>query len=125
MLKPMYENLHDRTSKDRPCIRFASGPTAPSGNLRFYKFFWQVFSLESPLEGNAFLQHAPRLCNAQFEAEIERLRERGLSCMVYSWRRPRKDPSNPWDLNNVKWNGVEFAPSWDDDIDPIIAGGHK
>jgi hypothetical protein len=57
---------------------------------------------------------------AQFEAEIERLPGRGLSCMVYSWRLPRKDPSNPWDLNNAKWNGVEFAPSRDDDIDPIM-----
>lgn len=125
MLKPTYKNLHGPASEDRPGIRFASGPTAPSGNPRFYEFSWQVFSLESPLEGAAFLQHAPRLCNAQFEAEIERLARHGMSCLVYSWRRPRKDSTNPWDLNNDKWNGVDFAPSWDDDTDPVIAGGHK
>lgn len=127
-LDPTYEKLRSLTSgdyQDRPIVHFASGPTAPSGNPRLYKYFWQVFSLESPLEGHAFMQHAPRLCTAQLEAEIERLGRSGLSCFVYSSRRHRKDPSNPWDLNHAKWNAVEFAPSWDDDIDPVVAGGHK
>jgi hypothetical protein len=125
VLKPSYNNLRRRTAENPPGIYIASGPVGPSGNPRFYKFFWQVFSLESPLEGDAFLEHAPRLCNAQREAEIERLLTRDMSCLVYGWRRPRKDPANPWDLNNAKWHGVEFAPSWDDDRDPVTAGGHK
>ena len=125
MLMPTYENLRARIAEDRPSVRIASGPSGPTGNPRFYKFFWQVFSLESPLEGDEFLQHAPRMCNAQLDAEIERLLGRGMSCMVYGLRRPRNDPANPWDLGSAKWRGVAFAPSWDDDIDPVVAGGHK
>ena len=97
----------------------------PSGNPRHYKYFWQVFSEESSLEGEAFLQHAPRLCTAEFEAELARLYNRGLSCLVYGWRLPRKDPTNPWDLDSARWKDVTFAPSWDEDPDPIVAGGHQ
>jgi hypothetical protein len=125
MLKPRYENLRCQSLEEHPGVFFASCSTGPSGNPRFYRFFWRLFSLESPLEGETFLQHAPRLCNAQFEGAIERLRGHGMSYLVYGWRQPRRDPSNPWDLNNAKWDGVEFVPSWDDDIDPVVAGGHK
>jgi len=124
MMKPAYARLPPWLP-DGPGIIYASGPMAPEGNPRHYKYFWQVFSLESPIEGGEFLLHAPALCNAQYEAEVARLHARGLTCMVYGWRRPRKDPANPWDLNNEKWKGVEFAPSWDEDPDPIVAGGHK
>jgi len=108
-----------------PHIYYASGPTGASGNPRHYKHFWQVFSLESPLEGGEFLQHAPGLCIAQCEAEIARLHAAGQSCMLYGWRRPRKDPANPWDLGSDRWKGVEFAPAWDEDSDPVVEGGHR
>jgi len=125
MLKPTYERVREHFGEDGPRVRYASGPLGPGGNPRHYKYFWQVFSLESPFEGGEFLQHAPGLCNAQFDAEIARLQGRGLSCMVYGWRLPRKDPSNPWDLSKAKWQGVEFAPAWEDDSDPVVEGGHK
>lgn len=125
MRLPTYDYLRNLDRNENPRIIFASGPMGWGGNPRHYKYFWQVFSLESPLEGPDFLQHAPPLCNAQFEAEVARLVGRGMSCMVYGWRRPRRDPANPWDLSKARWHGVEFAPSWDDDTDPIVDGGHK
>lgn len=124
MLHPTYDNLR-RRSGDGPSVMYASASPGPAGNPRHYKYFWQVFSLESTLEGGEFLQHAPALCTAQFEAEVARLNARGLSCLVYGWHRPRLDPSNPFDLNHNKWKGMEFAPSWDDDPDPVVEGGHK
>lgn len=125
MLKPTYDKLRRRMSDDGPRIIFASGPLGPSGNPRHRKYYWQVFSLESPLEGGEFLLHGPVLHTAQFEAEIARLQARGQSCLVYGWSRPRLDPNNPFDPNSKKWKEVEFAPSWDDDADPAAEGGHK
>jgi hypothetical protein len=123
MLNPTYENLIGQLVEDMPSVHIALG--SPSGNPRFYKFYWRVFSLESRLEGSAFLRRAPRLCNAAYVIEVERLLARGTSCLVYGLRRPRLDPDNPWDLTKAKWKGVKFAPSWDDDKDPIVTGGHK
>lgn len=124
MRTPTYEYLR-RLSEEGTSIVFASGPLAPSGNPRHFKYFWQVFSMESPLEGGEFLLNAPALCTARFEAEVARLHALRMPCMVYSWRRPRKDPANPFDLNSEKWKNAEFAPAWDDDTDPIADGGHK
>ncbi len=81
--------------------------------------------MQSPWEEHEFFQHAPILCNADCEQEIQRLLDQNLSCLVYGFRRPRTDPSNPWDMRNPKWANVEFAVSWDDDTDPIVDGGHK
>lgn len=122
---PTYENLIGQLLEAEPTAIIASGPLCPSGNPRFYKFYWRVFSLKSRLEGNMFLARAPRLCNARYEAEVDRLLARGMPCLVYGFRRPRMDPTNPWDLTKAKWKGVKFAPSWDDDPDLIVDGGHK
>lgn len=125
MRKPTYKNLENAHWEGKPGIRYASGSPAPQGNPRFYKYLWRVFSLQSPWEGEDFFAHAPVLCNADFEREVQRLVEQDLSCLVYGFRRPRKDPANPWDLASPRWQGVEFAMSWDEDTDPIVMGGHK
>jgi len=125
MRLPTFANLHAMTDPTQTMIWFAAGPRFLQGNPRHYKFLWQVFSPESPWEGHAFMEQAPLLCNAAFEKEIERLQEQGMSCLVYGYRRPRLDPSNPWDLNSSRWKGERFAPSWDDDLDPIFSRGHK
>ena len=125
MRLPTYENLIDQLVAETPSLHIASGPLGPSGNPRFYKFYWRIFSLESRYEGAKFFQRAPLLCNARYREEAERLLGKRMSCLVYGFRRPRLDPSNPWDLTKDKWKGVEFAPCWDDDRDPSVDGGHK
>lgn len=125
MIFPSNANLKSRTDAAQPRIIFASGSLHLIGNPRHYKYFWQVFTAESPYEGGEFWEHAPRLCNAAFEQEAERLREQGLTCLVYGFRLPRRDPANPWKLDHPRWQDTNFAPCWDDDTDPMIAGGHK
>ncbi|GGY34742.1 hypothetical protein [Pseudoduganella albidiflava] len=125
MQKPTYQALLRIPSEEHPRILYASGSPAPQGNPRFYKYLWQVFSLQSPWEGGEFFAHAPVLCNADVEKEVQRLVDLNLSCLVYGFRRPRRDPANPWDLTSPRWQGVRFAVSWDEDTDPVVMGGHR
>ena len=90
-----------------------------------YKYFWRVFSEQSLWEDDDFFIYAPELCSADCEKEVQRLSALNLSCLIYGSRRPRKDPANPWDMNNPKWVDVQFAASWDEDVDPIVNGGHR
>lgn len=125
MIFPTYVNLRSRIDVAQPRIRYASGSPYLQGNPRHYKYFWQLFTLDSPYEGDEFFERAPMLCNAAFEKAVERLVDQGISCLVYGVRLPRRDPANPWDLSHPRWEGRSFAPSWDDDTDPVVSGGHK
>jgi hypothetical protein len=125
MMHPIYKNLHKTTCGENALVRIATGSAEPQGNPRLYKYFWRVFSAQSTLEGDDFLMHAPALCSADYGKEVERLVALNLPCLIYGFRRPRNDPSNPWDLSNPKWADRQFAVSWDEDTDPIVMGGHK
>lgn len=69
--------------------------------------------------------HAPLLSVADLYIETERLLQPGKSCAVYVIRRPRLDPANPWELSSSRWEGVTFAPPWDEDPDPVVDGAHR
>lgn len=125
MIFPTYANLASRSDDAQPRIMYTSGSPHLLGNPRHYKYFWQVFIADTPFEGDEFFERAPRLCNAAFEKETERLFSQGMSCLVYGFRLPRRDPASPWDLSHPRWTGREFAPSWDEDTDPAVSGGHK
>lgn len=104
---------------------YALGPAHPQGNPRHYKYTWQIFSDACPWEEGDFFAHAPVLSYTDYVTEVERLYALGKTCIVYGIHRPRKDPSNPWDLNSPRWHNVEFAVSWEEDPDPVVLGGHK
>lgn len=122
---PTHDNLQARSDPAQPEIVFISGPGIPHPNPRLYKFLCRVFSPESLLEGDEFMEQAPWLCIADFEKETARLLGQGMSCLVYSMSLPRRDPTNPWNMAHPRWQGQQFAPSWDEDTDPVVAGGHK
>lgn len=125
MMLPTYRNLRSTASWWQASVSICSGAGAPSGNPRFYKYCWRIFSIECSWEGEAFFKNAPVLCAADYEKEVARLLRQGLSCLVYGLKLPRRDPSNPWDMAHPKWATREFAPSWEDDTDPIVEGGHR
>ena len=124
MISPTFSHLNTLNIHE-PAVYFASGSPSLSGNPRFHKHTWQVFSPYSEWEGDAFFEHAPRLCIHDFEVEVARLLAAGVSCLAYGRRRPRKDPRNPFDMSHPKWKNVQFAPSWDDDTDPVVEGVFK
>lgn len=105
-------------------MSICSGSPGPQGNPRFHKYYWRIFSLECPWEGDEFFRYAPVLCNADYLREVERLLKKRRSCMIYGFRRPRMDAGNPWDLHHPKWATMQFAVSWDEDTDPPV-DGHK
>jgi hypothetical protein len=125
MLQPTYKNLQRYDPNDPVGVIYASGSPGPQGNPRLWKYYWQVFSAESPWEDGEFFQSAPLLCNADFEKEVGRLVALGHNCMVYGIRRPRADPANPWEIYSPKWEGVKFAMSYDKDTDPVVMDCYK
>jgi hypothetical protein len=125
MMIPRYDALKGTADAANASVTFCSGSSGPRGNPRFHKYYWRIFSLECPWEDHDFFRQAPILCNADFEKEIRRLLAKNLSCMVYGFHKPRSDPANPWDISHAKWKNVEFAPSWEEDTDPVVEGGYK
>lgn len=91
MMRFTYKNLHKIIDEGNASVWIAGGSYAPQGNPRLYKYFWQVFSAESPWEDDDFLEHAPALCTAGCEKEVQRLLALNLPCLIYGFRRPRKD----------------------------------
>jgi len=124
MLAPTFSNLNKITTAE-PSVYYASGSPSLSGHPHFYKYLWQIFSADAQWEGGAFFAQATRLCQHDFLAHVARLLAGGHSCLAYGERRPRQDPRRPRDLCHPKWQHTLFAPSWDDDTDPVVAGGHK
>lgn len=96
----------------------------PNTNPRFYKHEWQIWTPDCKLEGPEFLTSGPRISTAEFMARIDEMEKAKLPGWVYSYKRPRQGPGTPFDRNHPRWSGVAFAPSWDDDRDPIW-NGHK
>lgn len=125
MIIPTYEALIGQLLGEGALIVHASGSPTPRFNPRHYKFYWRVFTLESRYEGDEFLRRAPRLTNAQYRKERERLYANRIAALVYNLKLPRRDPANPFDMSHPKWKNAKFAPSWDDDKDPVMEGGHK
>lgn len=124
-MMPTYLNLKTSTSWWHPTVMYCSGSPAPQGNPRHFKYYWRIFHLDCPWEEGEFFKNAPVFSNAECEKEIARLLARRRSCAIYGFRRPRQDPTNPFDPTHPRWAGTTFVMSWDEDTDPPVAGGHK
>lgn len=91
---------------------------------RFYKYLWQVWTPKSDFEGQDFFQFGPRFSTAQYVALRERMLQAGEPAWVYNQQLPRLGAGTPFDPEHPRWQGVVFAPAWDDDSDPVWQG-HK
>jgi len=76
-------------------------------------------------EEHEFFEHAPLLCTAAMLLETQRLLDAGHTSFVYGFTRPREGTSIPRDINHPRWRDTIFAPSWEDDTDPVTIYGHK
>ena len=83
----------------------------------YYKFYWWIFSKYSPVEGRNFLDKKYRLSTAEAMRFMDELAKEKEPCMVYNVRLPRLDSKNPFNPNSSRWEGYEWAPSWDEDTD--------
>jgi len=91
----------------------------------FYKYYFYVFTEDSPEEGRAFFRKENRLCIHDYlERKAEINARKGLA-WVYNVRLPRRGPATPFDENHPRWKDAEWAPPLDEDPDPPVKGGHR
>ncbi|AIS95995.1 hypothetical protein BTHA_1287 [Burkholderia thailandensis MSMB59] len=93
-------------------------------NPRWYKYIWQIWTPDSPLEGAEFFEHGPRYCTAQFHEMEKRMFEAGASGFIYNRQLPRRGLDKPFDLTHPRWANREWVLAWEDDPDPEW-NGHK
>ncbi|MEW9580675.1 hypothetical protein [Paraburkholderia sp. DGU8] len=93
-------------------------------NPRFYKYTWQIWTPDSPLEGSEFFEHGPRYSTAQFVEMEKRLFDAGASGFIYNRQLPRLGLGTPFDLTYPRWADREWALAWEDDPDAEW-NGHK
>ena len=111
-----------RQEGDRGCHSYAQGMHP---NLLFYKYYWWVFHTDSPCDGQALLTEAYRLPTAAAFELMERLHQAREPYWLYNQQVPRWDPpTTPWDPESPCWQGVTWAPAYDQDTDPAHQG-HK
>lgn len=91
---------------------------------RFYKYYWHVFWEGSLCDGDEFFKKENRMTTKKAFDFIEELKKMDKPCWVYNHCYPRLDPSNPFDVNSARWQGISWAVSWDDDTDEEYKG-HK
>ena len=106
--------------RDRVCVL----RNLPASDPRWYKYVWQIWTPDSPLEGPEFFQHGPRYCTARFHEAQVRLLGTGVSGFIYNRQLPRRGLGKPFDLTHARWANREWAPAWEDDPDPEW-NGHK
>ncbi|MDD4865541.1 MAG: hypothetical protein PHE38_16320 [Alishewanella agri] len=95
-------------------------------NPRFYKYYWWIFTADTPVEGYEFLTDPYRLCTFTFEQQLKYCKENQISALIYNQQFYRDEQSLPFDFNKLRKNpDIIFAPAFDDDPDPITAQGFK
>ena len=95
-------------------------------NPRWYKYFWFLFTAESPTDGHSFLSDENKLTFFEFERELERVKGIGLEAWVYNVKLHRIGGDSPFDETKLRSRGItEFAPSFDQDLDPVTSEGFK
>lgn len=90
----------------------------------FYKHHWQIFTLDSPLEGCEFLEKSPRLSTAACMLRLAELRAQGVLYILYGGKRPRRFDGMPFDPQSDRWRNADWAPALEDDTDPEW-NGHR
>lgn len=89
---------------------------------RFFKYLWQIYTADSPWEGDDFFANAPRLCTHDAARLVDSLMEARQPHIIYNRRLPRVGPGVPFDPESPRWKGQEFVCSYDDDPDPVWNG---
>ena len=117
MLTPTYNFL-----REEPGTHFQGLHMNP--NPALFKYTWRLFTLESPMEGRAFLQQCPEISTAEAMTTIDRLNLEKKSVIIYNRRLPRMHSPMVFDQKSEKWADCHWACSLEDDTDSEWEG-HK
>ena len=102
--------------------RSISYATGLHPNPRLYKYYWQVFTLDSDWEGPEFREKASPLCTSACMLKLDELTLSNSLYVLYGWKRPRRFPGMPFDPNSERWKDAQWAPALEDDSDPEWSG---
>lgn len=91
-------------------------------NPRFYKYRWQIYTENCEWEGGDFFENAPQYCTAACMARLQALDVPGVKYLLYNYIYPRRFEGMPFDPQHAKWQSCQWAPSWEDDPDPVWKG---
>ncbi|WP_157375803.1 hypothetical protein [Alcanivorax hongdengensis] len=92
----------------------------------FYKHDWWIFWRGSEGEEGEFVGNSKyRMSTHEAIGLMDYLRVKGEVFFIYVFRRPRFGAGSPFDPSSTRWKGVEWAPAYEDDADPVSVDGHK
>ncbi|WP_151671957.1 hypothetical protein [Nitrincola schmidtii] len=123
MRTPSFERINK--TKHSGKIYFAgSRPVHP--NPTWFKYYWWIFTAESPIDGHSFLSDENKLTFFEYERELERFKGIGLEAWVYNIKLHRLVEGSPFDETKLRARGInDFAPAFYEDKDPVTSDGFK
>lgn len=124
MIPPLYRRLRRDKAEGESGV-YCFGPRIHS-RPEFYKYYFYVFTEDSPQEGRAFLNNKDnRLCLADYAKREQEIRDTGDLAYVYRRQFPRRGDATPFVETHPKWKDAEWAPPLDEDPDPPFMIGGK
>jgi hypothetical protein len=123
MKTPSFEHLSNEIRNHGFHTQFYGSFMHP--NPRIFKYYWWIFWEGSICDGNSFLVDENRLSTNGANALCEKLSAQKISHWIYNTRLPRLDTESPFDPSSKKWQGVNWAPAFDEDCDRLTSNGFK
>jgi len=123
MPTPSYERIRSQKERGQTGIRFSGRFLHP--RPEFYKYYFYLFTEDSPQEGRAFFNKENRMCIATYRKRCREIEASGGLAYAYNERHPRRGNATPFDESHPKWDDVEWAPPLEDDPDPPVDGGFR
>lgn len=123
MSRPRYEQIRKRKEDGETGIYFEGSFLHP--RPEFYKYYFYLFTEDSPQEGKDFFNKENRMCVAEYRKRCKEIKQAGDLAYAYNTRHPRRGDATPFDESHPRWENVEWAPPLDEDPDPAVEGGHR
>lgn len=123
---PSYRFIQDRLDEGESGLIFC-GARRPHHNPRLFKYYWWVFTVDSPAQGADFLVSDFRLSFSEYLNEAGRILSEGGLAMVYNKKTYRIGDNSIWDKDRLLAADptIEFSLDYDLDPDPKTPAGHK
>ena len=123
MLQPYFDVIRRRKARGRRGISYFGRFLHP--NPKLWKYYFYFFTEDAEREGEDFFCKDNRLCIADYKKRVTTFDQEEDLAFVYNRRHPRRGPDTPFDESHERWEGVEWAPPFDEDPDPEVEDGFR
>lgn len=87
-----------------------------------YKNSWQIFTMDSPWEGDEFMEKSLYMSTSVCMQRLEELEASGELYCLYGFKRPRRFVGMSIDPKAERWRAVDWASPLEVDPDPEWRG---